>query len=552
MQQKEQRPKGWMAAALPENEAARLRALRRYDILDTLPEEAFDRITRLASAILKTPIALISLVDEKRQWFKSHHGIDATETPREMAFCAHAILQDEVLVVPDVARDARFQDNPLVTGKPDIRFYAGAPLVTPDGYALGTLCVIDQQLHAPLSEQDRAVLKDLAALVIDEMELRVAGQNAIVASQAKSKFLANMSHEIRTPMNAILGYATMLLDSELTLDQKDQVNTIKRSGEALLDIINDVLDISKIEAGRLELTSISFSLRNVVEEVLSLFSLKAAEKFVPLMVEYRTEVPPGFVGDPGRIRQVLINLVGNALKFTHTGHVKVIVSYDASHGRIHCEVEDTGIGIKQEYIDKIFEDFTQVDMSVTRLYGGTGLGLAICRRLLEMMGGSMEVRSVVGSGTSVGFTLILPVDDAHVQGENATKAPIDAPIKAHVLVVEDLLFNQKVARYTLEKIGCSVDIASSGREALKMIEGAHYDAVFMDMQMPEMDGMQVTRTIRAREDGKARQTVIAMTASALPEDKEMCLGSGMDDFISKTLQPHLVRAVLRKYVKPAD
>ena len=539
---------GWQIAKTPENEAARLMALQRYMVMDTLPEEAFDRITRLASHILKTPIALVSLVDGDRQWFKSHHGIDATQTPRDMAFCAHAILQQDVLIVPDATKDERFRANPLVVSDPKVCFYAGAPLTTPDGFNIGTLCVIDREPHDSLSAENKLILQDLAALVIDELEFRSASKRAFQANQTKTKFIANMSHEIRTPMNVIMGFANMLADSKLDVVQKEHVINIQKSSEALLDIINDILDISKIEAGKMELENISFNLRQLIDDIVSLFSPKAAEKFLLLLSEFSANFPTQFIGDPSRLRQILINLVSNAIKFTEEGHVKISAHFDAKDGLLRLAVEDTGTGIKQENISKIFEDFSQEDMSTSRQYGGTGLGLAISRRLLEMMGGELKVTSEIGKGSKFAFALKLPVDSAETKATPINTPAQNATITAKILVVDDTEFNLQVARHILEKIGCTVTTAQSGQEAIDILAKKYFDIVFMDVQMPDMDGRETTRRIRHRERTKEKkQLIIAMTASALNEDKAACLECGMDDFISKPIQLNALREIIYKY-----
>ncbi|NBX03508.1 MAG: hybrid sensor histidine kinase/response regulator [Alphaproteobacteria bacterium] len=538
---------GWITAPLPENEDSRIAALRRYDILDSAPEDGFDRITRLASGILKTPIALVSLVDVGRQWFKSHHGIDATETPRDMAFCAHVILGNDVMVVENASEDPRFYGNPLVADKPEIRFYAGAPLTTSDGFNLGTLCVIDMQPRNDFGDEQKAVLADLANLVIDQLELRNAIRRANFANLSKSKFIANMSHEIRTPLNVISGFTTMLEDSPLSLEQRDHVKNIRTSGDALMDIVNDVLDISKIEAGKLELENVPFNIRSLLGDLTGLFSLKAAEKYLPLLTEYETDMPESVLGDPHRIRQVLMNLVSNALKFTATGHVKISAAYDTEHEQLYCSVEDTGIGIKPEKLEHIFDDFSQADMSTTRQFGGTGLGLSICQRLMQLMGSTLELSSNFGHGSTFSFTLHLPLSDA------AAKKVADVstlPLCANVLVVEDMPFNQKVAKYTLEKLGCVVEIAGSGSDALALMKKKPYDVIFMDVQMPEMDGRETTRQIRAheKEAGEKPRLIIAMTASALSEDKAACMECGMDEFTSKPLQPSVIEGLIKSRV----
>jgi PAS domain S-box-containing protein len=804
-------------AQITSNEVERLAALRQYSVLDTAPEEALDDLAAMASHICGTPIALISLVDENRQWFKAKLGLQECETPRGQSFCAHALGQRELLIVTDATKDPRFADNPSVIGEPKIVFYCGAPLVTPEGAVLGTLCVID---HVPrmLTREQNQAMQVLARQVMTHLELRrqmtalrmseerfssafehapigmalvsVEGrwlkvnqeictllgysaeelmtktfqdithpddlatdlghvqdlldgkgnsyhlakryfrkdgelvwvdlgvslvsdkqgiplyfisqilditenknamarqqeltQKALAGERAKSDFLATMSHEIRTPLNGVLGMADILADTELNDMQRECVQTINTSGESLLAVINDILDYSKIEAGRLEMENRAFDLQQCVEEAIDLFATQIRAKKLEVVYLIAPEIPQNLLGDAMRLRQILVNLVGNAIKFTTQGEIVVRVEQTMQdHAGCHLmfSVSDTGIGIPTEMINRLFNPFQQVDTSTTRRYGGTGLGLAICKRLSAFMGGTIWAESEPGMGSKFCFTAVLPgstvtngrdslagaavlasrtaliVDDnatsrrmleaqlkswgmvttttgtgvdaleflqghkfdvalidgqmtgmdgftlarkisaehgtaqillsslgaAVVEDADLFRAQVSKPIKRsalfhallkvlgstseisrkvekkldatlgkayplRILLAEDNAINQKVGLLMLSRLGYIADAAANGRRAVEALEKAEYDVILMDIQMPEMNGIEATEMIH-KIYGTKSPTIVALTAEALEGDEERFLNLGFDYYLSKPLQSEALQKVL-KLIRP--
>ncbi len=401
-----------------------------------------------------------------------------------------------------------------------------------------------KELHR-LADAFNRMIERLGAKTEELVEAATAAERA---NKAKSQFLANMSHEIRTPMNGVLGNVEILKTSPLSDQQNRIVETVHSSATTLLEIIDEILDFSKIEAGRLKLHYEPLDVRHLANEQVQFFAEQSRQKGLQLRALVPTDLPSPLVGDPVRLRQVLTNLISNAIKFTHAGEILVglsIVGERDDRVLVQFEVEDTGTGIPANVLDEIFQAFTQADASTTRRFGGTGLGLAICKQLVEMMGGTIGVESEVGRGSRFWFTIPLQRTSApEFQTEpNAPSARSMGPglaqmqpIDAHILLAEDNLINQNVAFTALEQFGCTVDLATNGKEAVRATGSRCYDLILMDCLMPEMDGFDATRMIRASEkagSGHRRIPIIALTANALAGDREKCLAAGMDDHIGK-------------------
>jgi PAS domain S-box-containing protein len=671
-------------------DSQRLAALRRTALMDAPASAAFDRLTRLAARVLKAPVALVSLVDQDRQFFSSCLGLPepwatARGTPLSHSFCQHVVRTATPVVITDARKDPRVREN-LAIRDLDVIAYAGIPLTTPDGLVLGSFCVIDHEprewqpeeieiledlagaaatevamrldmverqdaehalrgsearkaailssaldgivtideaglivefnpaaerifgypldavLGRPMADLiiplryrqahydglaryratgERRVLGrriELAAIRADgeefpvelaispiagehgsrlftstirditdrrraEEELLAARRAAEESAEAKRQFLATMSHEIRTPLNGVIGLAHLLGSTELDEQQREFVRTLRLSGETLLSLINDILDFSKIDAGHVEFEQIPFDLPRLLEDLLATLRYSADEKGLELRSQLASDLPVAVVGDRARLRQILLNLVANAIKFTEFGNVRVDVDSRRSEDHrlmVRFRVSDTGMGIDSGRLKAVFEPFVQEGPEISTRFGGTGLGLAIVRRLTELQGGRVAVESTPGRGSR--FTVELPLGIAESEGR---EAPLAAGATGYdlegvrVLVAEDNEVNQLITRLLLEKAGARVEMVGDGAAAVRHLAAdPDFDIVLMDLQMPEMDGIEATLLIR-NDLGLAdtRLPIVALTASALVEDRERAFRSGMDGLIVKPVDP---------------
>jgi len=528
------------------DEVKRLKALYDYDVLDTEAEKIFDDLTQLAAQVCNTPITLISLVDTDRQWFKSKVGLDAKETSRDIAFCAHAIHQKEIFEVEDTLKDQRFFDNPLVTSALNIRFYAGTQLVSPDGHAIGTLCVIDDKPNK-LTPDQRQALEVLGRCVISQMELRKKIKELELANQHKTEFLSNMSHELRTPLNAIIGFSRLMLDNvkhnTLPVKFSEYIGHIDYSGRRLLSVVNSVIDLNKIEAGMMQVEFESICLRTFIKNLEGMLAITANEKDVDFSVDISDNLPTHMTIDQAKISQIITNLAHNAIKFTNCGKwVKVELSLN--NEKFVITVADQGAGIS--YIDqtKLFNKFQQVGQ--TKSSEGSGLGLSITQGLVDILGGTINVLSNLGSGSI--FKVQLPLQgDTEILHEELNPTPEKASFNhnSKVLVVEDNEINQAVMLAIFESLDISIIIAGTGEEAIKIAKNTHFDLIFMDIHLPGINGRQASEQIKLTHPNIP---IVALSADAFNQHNVADDNEFWDEYLCKPLEKEKLVQTLNRFI----
>lgn len=536
-------------APLPENEGLRLEKLYELNILDTLEEQAYDDITHLIAQICDVPIALISLIDKDRQFLKSHHGLDANEVSRELGFCPHAILDNHVTVIEDATKDERFHDNPLVTGGPEVKFYAGAPLIMSGDLRIGTLCIVDNEPRT-ISEDQKKALEVLARQVVSQLELRQTVERLEVASRSKSDFLSSMSHELRTPMNAILGFGQLLElnpSEPLTENQKRCVDQILKGGHHLLDLINDVLDLTKIEEGKVDLSIEDIKVSNILDECFALIETIAGARGVTVLTNAGCKTTATVRADYTRFKQSLLNLLSNAVKYNVENGKIIMDCHETADDMLRISVTDTGMGIPKDMLTELYEPFNRLRAEKSEIEG-TGIGLTITKKLIEYMHGRIGAESQVGTGSTFWIELPLAQSAAHAPANDTDTSRRENAPQTHsvgtVLYVEDNPSNLQLMEMILDSIeGITLISAHTGELGLQMAKTARPDLIILDINLPGMNGFEVIKELQQMSETKDIP-VFALSANIMPRDIEKGLKAGFKQYLTKPFKvPEIINAI---------
>jgi signal transduction histidine kinase/DNA-binding NarL/FixJ family response regulator len=540
--------------------------LMDLNLLNAVPESDFDEIVEIASELAKTPISILTFLEGDKLWFKSKIGVSEDYTDKANTFFSHTIDCNDTLIVEDASKDARFKNTPLVYTPANIRFYAGVPITAGNDEAVGSLCVIDRKPRTFSESQKSALIRlrnqierlillrkkindhehTISALTKEveyrsKLELAFIEENkrSEVNARTKELFLANMSHEIRTPLNAIIGFAHQMGKTDLLPQQRMYMDTIHSAAKNLMSIINDILDMSKIDAGKISIEKIPFNFKEVIKDVLSLTSDKASEKGLRLNLSLDINISDHLLGDPQRFRQILINLINNAIKFTSKGVIKVktlLLEERENMQVVSIAVSDTGMGMDESFLKRIFENFSQAESSTCRQFGGTGLGLSITKQLLELMGGEIAVESEKGKGST--FTIKVPFTKSENNTSHVTaKNGYDINVIHHrkILIIEDNVLNRMLIAAILNPFEVALKEVENGEEAINLLRtGELFDLILLDLQMPKLDGFQTLEYIR--ETLHINTPVMAITANALKGEAEKCMEKGFDGYLAKPFE----------------
>lgn len=531
-------------APLPKNEAARLAALKGLEVLDTPEEEMFDEITKLASMICNVPISLVSLIDETRQWFKSHHGLKARETPRSLAFCSHAILGDDPFVVPNAKRDIRFKDNPLVNTDPNVIFYAGIPLALDDQIKLGTLCVIDNKPRE-LTEEQLQMLRLLGKQTVrllqmrkDRDRLEIEKLSAERANAAKRDFIAAISHDIRNPLNSLLGMSEMIREQPISESIGSYVDHIKNAGEVILNLVNDTIELARLEENASILHNEWFNLSECLAVYHNFFKQETKRKKIEFQLKNEISENVYLLSDKRKLEKIIWNLTANAVKFTHHGSVFCHVFLETKadeHANLIIQIKDTGPGISPEIKDRLFLKYNEFVPEGCEI-SGSGLGLSIVKLSLEELNGSVHVDSEVGEGST--FQVKIPIvwkREEGVNGKNKdlTKQESNLPPftnRKKILIADDNEMNRKVLKNYLRALPFDITETSNGIETERILELEVFDIAFLDIEMPGKHGTEIAKSLSSQ---KTKPILFACTGLCMPEEKQHILNSGFEYFMPK-------------------
>nr|WP_291875505.1 hybrid sensor histidine kinase/response regulator [Leptospira sp.] len=531
-------------APLPKNEAARLSALKGLEILDTPEEEMFDEITKLASMICNAPISLVSLIDETRQWFKSHHGLKARETPRSLAFCSHAILGDEMFVIPNAKRDNRFKNNPLVNGDPNVIFYAGIPLALDDQIKLGTLCVIDNKPRE-LNEEQLQMLRLLGKQTVrllqmrkDRDKLEIEKRSAERANAAKRDFIAAISHDIRNPLNSLLGMSEMIREQPIPESIHHYVDHIKNAGEVILNLVNDTIELSRLEENASVLNNEWFHLSQCLDVYHNFFKQETKRKKIEFQLKNEISETVYLLSDKRKLEKIIWNLTANAVKFTHHGSVNCHVYLETKadeNANLIIEIKDTGPGISPEIKDRLFQKYNEFVPEGCEI-SGSGLGLSIVKLSLEEMNGEINVESKIGEGST--FKVKIPTvwkreefspEQKNLSNQKDSNLP-NFNSRKKVLIADDNELNRKVLKNYLKPLPFDIVEANNGIETERILGSDQFDIAFLDIEMPGKHGTEIAKGLSSE---KTKPILFACTGLCMPEEKEHILNSGFEYFMPK-------------------